>query len=661
MLRHLPGDSRETEPRSSAERWQRFGAVAAVVSAAGFLLWRCVFAPDVAFLTGSGWITDPRAVDARIQGYGDEQVPVARFTRRFDLVAAPAAATLRIEAARAHRVFVNGAPIASAPDPDPAWRRGHRVEIAAALRAGANEIAVDVWNPRGPPLLRARVEGIAASLATDPSWQVAVDGGAPAPAVRPDDTRLHPSHAAGPHALRALRERWVAVAAALAFAAVALRLGAGWLVRHRAHLPWLALALVHVLWIALFTAKLVSLPLTTGFDARHHLAYVDWLLRERALPLPSDGWSTYHPPLYYVLAALAQQTLGPIGTKLPSFAAGLGLVWATFALARTLLPTRPEAIAAAVLFAGVLPLDVYTAAYVSNEPLHAALFGVGVWLCARALAAPRVTLAGAALTGAAVGLALLAKVTALVLAAVAGCFLLARVVQHEGFAIGRLAGVAAAYAVPIAAIAGWFYARNLALYGMPVVGNWNLPGMGWWSQPGFHTPAYYLGFGESLRRPVLAGFHSFADAMYASFWGDGWIAGRASAAFPTEIWSWDFAVIGYWAALPATGAIAFGLARMAQLAFAHAECGRRAAWSFLLATLGALATALIALTLDLPYFGQAKAPYVLGLVPVLAVAFALAAERADRALAARFGARAASAARAGWLGIGILLWLSLAA
>jgi hypothetical protein len=234
-------------------------------------------------------------------------------------------------------------------------------------------------------------------------------------------------------------------------------------------------------------------------------------------------------------------------------------------------------------------------------------------------------------------------------------------VQREGLAIGRVAGVAAAYGGAIAVVAGWFYARNVALYGKPVVGNWNLPEMGWWSQPGFHSPAYYLGFGESLRRPVLSGFHSFADAMYSSFWGDGWIAGRASAAYATEIWSWDFVALGYWAALPASAAIALGLARMLRLAFARTEGGRRAAWSFLLATLGALATALVALTLDLPYFGQAKAPYVLGLVPLFAVAFALGAERCDRVLAARIGVGVARAARAGWLGIAILLWLSLAA
>ena len=71
--------------------------------------------------------------------------------------------------------------------------------------------------------------------------------------------------------------------------------------------------------------------------------------------------------------------------------------------------------------------------------------------------------------------------------------------------------------------------------------------------------------------------------------------------------------------------------------------------------------ALIALTLDLPYFGQAKASYALGLVGPLAVAFALGVDACDRALAALGGAGAARAGRAFWVTTGAVLWLSMAA
>ncbi|MCX5740841.1 MAG: hypothetical protein NTZ61_20540, partial [Proteobacteria bacterium] len=83
---------------------------------------RCACAPDVAFLFANGdaaWITDPRPVDAMVQQYKQPTVPVATFRRRFAVDAVPAVARLRVEAARVHRVRVNGALVWDSPDPDP--------------------------------------------------------------------------------------------------------------------------------------------------------------------------------------------------------------------------------------------------------------------------------------------------------------------------------------------------------------------------------------------------------------------------------------------------------------------------------------------------------------------------------------------------------------
>jgi Dolichyl-phosphate-mannose-protein mannosyltransferase len=679
MLRRAPLSIRDRIIASPAatkhariEQLQRLGALALAIGACVAIGQRCACAPDVAFLFARGdgaWITDPDPVDAKLRQYKQAKVPVATFTTRFSLSAAPAEAVLQVEAARVHRVRVNGAELWASPDPDPRWRSGREGDVAPQLRAGDNEIAIDVWNPRGPPLLRARLElGGKSVVPTDTSWSVSRDGAVASAAVLADDTRPHPSAAASPRPARAFRAQALLLLGIFIAAYAVMFVGAPWLARHRARLPLLALVLVHIGWIALFAGKFASLPLTTGFDATNHLVYVDVLRRDHRMPLANEGWSTYHPPLYYAAAALLQEGFagfGPgaerVATKLPSFLAGLGTLWVAFALARMLLPARPELVAVAVLFAGVLPLDVYTSAYVSNEPLHAALFGVATLACVRALLRRRLRLRDAALVGLGVGFALLAKVTALLLASVAGFFLLVRGASVEGVRPARLAAIAAAYAAPIAVVSGWFYARNVQLYGTPIAGNWNLPGMIWWSQPGFHTPAYYLGFGESLVRPAFSGFHSFADALYASFWGDGWIAGRANAAFPTEIWNWDFAAVGYWLALPATLVLGWGVARMLRLAFTREEGARRAAWSFLLALEAAVAFALVALTLDLPYFGQAKASYALGVVGPLAVAFALGADACDRALAVLGGVGAARVGRAFWITTGAVLWLSMAA
>jgi hypothetical protein len=666
MLIALGPDATDVAASSAAERLQRAGAFAVVGFSLLALGYRCFIEPDIPFLAGRGWITNERVVDARIQQYGVQHVPVARFARSFALVEAPRDARLSVEAARSQRVLVNGAPVWESRDPD--WRRARAADVAEHLRAGENEIEIEVSNPLGPPLLRARLTAAGTVIATDSSWSVAVDGGAPSAAVAPDDTRAHPSAPASPRPARALARQAPLVAAIFLVAGLVLAVARSWLADRRGRLPWLALALVHVAWLWLFAAKFTRIPLTTGFDASHHLAYVEILTREHRVPLPTDGWSTYHPPLYYVSVALLQEAVAGTGaelrnvvTKLPSFLAGLGGVWVTFGLARALLGARPELVAVAVSFSGVVPLLGYTSAYVSNEPLHGALFGLATLLCVRALLRPRVGLGDAALVGGAVGLALLAKTTALVAAAVAGFALVSRAaLGRDRPRVGAALAVAAAYATSMLALCGWFYARNVRLHGTPIVGNWALPGSAWWSQPGFHTPAYYAGFGESLVRPALSGFRSFGDSLYSSFWGDGWIAGRASAAFPPEAWNWDLMAVGYWLALPATAALAWGLARATRLAFARSEGFRRGAWSYLLLQAGALGFAMLVLTLELPYFGQAKAPYLLGIVPPLAVVFALGVDSADRALGLLGGEAARLIGRAFWLGSGCVLWLGLA-
>jgi len=632
--------------QQTAARLQRFGALGLACAAAAAFAWHCATSPEVTWIEQSGdaaWITDPRPVDLMVQQFGREEVPVATFARRFELDAPPVRAELRVRAARAYRVRVNGTLAWASPDPDPRWRAERAQDVAPLLRAGDNEVAIDVWNPRGPPLLQARLVLPDRVIPTGVDWTAAAESGAPAPAVLPDDTRAPASAATGPRPARALAEHAGPLAGLLALALLAWVLLGERIGALSAWLPRLALLLVHGIWLALFAFKFSRIPLTAGFDASNHLHYVELLRSTHALPLPSDGWSTFHPPLFYALVAVLAG-LGPawgaIAAKTVSFAAGLGQVWIALGLARVLLPDRPGSAAVAVLFAGFLPLNLYSAAYLSNEPLHAFWFGLAALLTARALARCRVRTGDALAIGIVLGLALLTKLTAVVAAGVSGGCILARAAVVERARPPRLAALAAALALPPAALAGWFYARNVRLYGTPFVGNWNLPGMRWWSQPGFHTAAYYLGFGESLRLPVLSGFHSLADALYSSFWGDGWIAGRASAAWLPEFWSWPWVAIGYWLAVPVTLVLAAGALQSLRRAFAP-EGPLRAAWSFVVALEVALVLALVWLTLELPYFGQAKAPYLLGLVAPLAATFALGAETCD-ALLRRAGGRAAS-------------------
>jgi hypothetical protein len=71
----------------------------------------------------------------------------------------------------------------------------------------------------------------------------------------------------------------------------------------------LGLARPAVLAFLVGSAARVAYLLVTPYSLRNHdgdqhIEYVEYLVAHHAIPKPSDGWAFYHPPSYYVVAAL---------------------------------------------------------------------------------------------------------------------------------------------------------------------------------------------------------------------------------------------------------------------------------------------------------------------------------------------------------------------
>ena len=100
-----------------------------------------------------------------------------------------------------------------------------------------------------------------------------------------------------------------------------------------------AIAALHSLWNAAHVTPL------TGYDAGAHAGYIVSLLEERALPHPYQGWSTFHPPLYYLLASAVWRALDGLdaGTLLAGVRAlgTVGLVVAASVAVRLMRHLRP--------------------------------------------------------------------------------------------------------------------------------------------------------------------------------------------------------------------------------------------------------------------------------------------------------------------------------
>jgi hypothetical protein len=608
------------------------------VLALGAFAWRCAGDPAIPFVVQDArapWIGYPLPPAGVVTSAPLDALPSTVFVRIFE---SPAAGEghLRIRALRRFEVNLNGQPV---PTPPATRHWKEYVELPVRIAAGSNTLAVSVVNPTGPGLLSLELEGAPTPLQSDAGFVVTTL------ALPTRGARLLRGAAANPNsftmpspgegfAARGILPAAGFALAALIFVALGGERGREWRRFAGRALP----GLIALLWLALLV-KAAAIPLHVGFDAHHHVDYVAYLLDRGELPLASDGWSMFHPPLYYVpTAALvtAQRWLAPeaetlLAWRLVGWAAGLGTALLCGALAVRLLGrTREAALAAG--FAALLPMNLYISSYLTNESLAAttctALILATVTLLVRAGTRPRDVLLWAGLAA----LALLTKYTAWLVTGVAGCFLLVAWARSERLPARTLARHGALALVVVAAIAGWFYVRNLVHLGQPFPLNTDLPGatQAWWQQPGYYTPAFFLHFGDALRHPFLAGFHAAWDSLYATLWGDGQLAGQVTARLRHPYWDWDLMAAGYALALPASAAVLLGVALSLGRAFSDPEAGVRAAHSFLLTLSWALLLSVLYMTLRQPDYGPAKSFYALSGIGPLAVYFATGVGALDR-------------------------------
>ncbi len=600
-------------------------------------------ANPIAFLRqdeAAPWIGSPDPVSTGTVAATYDALHVVEFRREVDVDPEAGPLRLRVDALRGFELEWNGRLLEERPWRDD-WRGSRLVEIADDLRPGGNALRVRVRNPDGPPLLRLRGEGAGVRFATDAGWEASRNGAAPRPARVADDTLRAAAALTVPPLGRALAARaTLLVALLLASGLLAEWLGRSFRVRGIGAdaLVWLPIA---ALWIGLF-ATAIQLPAYVGFDGPDHLDHVHLVQDEWRIPLADEGPQTYQPPLFYWLSA-ALLTLAPFAPErlvlrvLP-FACGLAQIAAAVWLARLLFPGDRLRARACAVAAGFLPLHLYMAAYLNNQPLFGALGALALVATVRLLVAAPASLTASAGLGAWIGLAVLAKVSGLVLVPLAAVFLTLR---HAVADRARLAAAllpAASVVAASLAVCGWFFLRNQRHFGQALIGNWDVPGspVAWWQHPGFHTPAYYLRFGEVLYRPFFASFDSFWDGLYSAFWGDGLIGGIASWAQRHPLWDYEWMAVGYALALPASALLLFGFGALVRESLRGEDWARRIALSFVISC-GFLAVFVtLFLTLVLPAYSMTKASYLLWAAPVFALALAEGWSRAHAGLARPF-------------------------
>ena len=262
-------------------------------------------------------------------------------------------------------------------------------------------------------------------------------------------------------------------------------------------------------------------PLGSGYDAWGHVAYVLYLDLYGALPHADQGWSYFHPPLHYVLAwPLAWAGSAELllrGMTLLASAASLGTAWLAARVQRAAAPERPQLAWLAFAAVAFLPSQLVASGMPGNE-LTAAFC---VSLAVAHFVLHDDSRGRDLVTGALLGLALLAKYSALIGVLAVGASLATTALLEagpRGAPMRRAMARGVTQALALVLVAGPFYARNLQEQGTPIPTSGDDP-LVRAAESG--QPPGVRHAGDFLRIPLrlFADANPLAPHMLGSVWG----------------------------------------------------------------------------------------------------------------------------------------------
>ncbi len=424
--RRKPKRSEETD--SPWRRWLTLGLCSLGVVAVALFLYSefWVNSTTVWLLVpehGATWIRRERPF--RIDAWGGTE-EIVLFQKKFRMPARSGPHRLTVRALRSCEVFWDRRPLYSVPPQDQDWTEPHQIALPPNDVPGEHSLAISVKNALGPAALLAYCDSL--DVRTGLDWQE-WDGKAWQPVTTLDHVELDKSVRRFPSSLQALATilSWLGPLF-LAVFAVGL-----WVTRGgAASASWTKLWsasrcrwIVMAAWLVLAANNFLKLPRDMGYDAPAHVDYIHFVAERGTLPDASDGWQMFQAPLFYIVGAVVYRGLTLVTA---AGTAALWLRWLTllcgvaqvelcYRAGRLVFPGRDDLQSLAVLFGGLLPMNVYMSQTLSNEPLCGVFSALIVLLCWQMLREPVAALKPSRqlVLGLVFGLALLTKTTAVLL------------------------------------------------------------------------------------------------------------------------------------------------------------------------------------------------------------------------------------------------------
>lgn len=636
-------------PQQFMVQWS-IAAFLLIVAAGAFLSLyaKAIRSPDIPFLqidSRANWILHRPTPSITPRG-GPLVNLSTEFVRDFQITDVPKEVYVYFKAFKKCRVWVNNNLVLPDEAIEANWKRIHALEISQFLEEGTNVIKAKVTCDYGPPALWMYSCGLRDDFRTDTSWQVSTLDSPLKQASAANDSLVHPISLKAVRPFDALVNKLPVLTVFFVISAGLFCLhnyinknstaGLGMKLKFFSFTPKGVLMLSIVLWIILFINNTPKLPIRLGFDTNGHLQYVQYLLTNHGIPLASDSWQSYQPPLFYFASALVlafsrlffTEQYALYSLKLIPFLCGIGQILAAYYAARLIFPHSKTKQALSTAMAALIPMNIYMSHYISNEPLCAVLMGVSILIAVKILKRQEPSLKLFCILGLVSGLALLSKFTVLAILPVIWLIVFYKLALEQKNSLNKLGKCFGSMLLIMIIAAGWFYIRNWIHFGKPLVGNWDVAsGINWWQDPGFHTYKYFCQFGKVFSLPYFSGFYSLFDSLYSTFWGDGLFAGQAEYIYRPP-WNYEYISVAYLLAIPAALTIIVGtIGALAKVILRGSKV-----WLLMSGTVFALGYSIIYMNLRLPFYGQAKAFYALAAVLPISLTFALGFEYVDKRL-----------------------------
>ena len=587
-----------------------------------YLSYQAFVSSQIEFLRPSlrgKWITHP---NPPIDFQQSSTCPDAIFYRDFQLDKPPEKEEIRVTAMRGFWIQVNKKTISF--DSPGSWKSSILINLVPYLKSGQNTIRIQVSGPKNPPALL--VEGNKL-LRSGKNWKVALN---------PDLSDLSTASIAlqDEHYLNnkpnPIRQSIFFTFYLIGFLVYSV-LGVGVLLIRPNKTKfdqdtnlWKKHGFCFLLFLTVATIQLHNVytysHTRSHFDWQGHVDYIQYIANHWKIPIATDGWEMFQPPLYYLISAVILKFSGGSLKAVQIFTtlAGLGNLLFSWFLLCQIFPrqTRKRNLGFSVI--AMLPMGFYMNSMISNEIFSGSMISGTIVLSIYLLFKKRLTGHKASiLIGLTCGLGLLSKYTALFvllsLLLLLGLQLITRQITWK-----RIVTIICM----VSLTCGWLYGRNIARFGDPFIGNWDeASGFHYEQPPGYRNIQFYTQFGSVFYHlPIRSRWVSFWDGKYGSMWTDTHGTFLNLSNPTTKL----LGSLSLWLALLPSLAIVFGFGHAIKFLIQHE-------WNhpyFVMVTTSVLTVlSLISFTMEIPTYSTIKAFFFLSMTPIIGVFAAVGLEK----------------------------------